>query len=73
MKCQFCGLDPYEYVNVGIGCVPVAVTCCAPGVALYQHGDLEAAEKIAEYDLKAAEAESEPTMDEQVYTDDIPF
>ena len=26
--CAFCGMDPYEYVDVGVGWVPVAVTCC---------------------------------------------
>ena len=38
MTCPFCGLDPYEYVNVGIGSVPVAVNCCEEGVSLY-HGE----------------------------------
>jgi hypothetical protein len=31
MTCPFCGLDPYEYVDVGIGSIPVAVTCCEDG------------------------------------------
>jgi hypothetical protein len=38
MTCPFCGLDPYEYVDVGIGSVPVAVNCCEEGVSLY-HGE----------------------------------
>lgn len=33
-KCPFCGLHPYEYVNVGVGSVPVAVNCCEEGYAL---------------------------------------
>jgi len=33
--CPFCGLDPYEYVDVGVGCVPVAVNCCHFGPALF--------------------------------------
>jgi len=34
MTCPFCGLDPYEYVDVGIGSIPVAVNCCQEGVEL---------------------------------------
>lgn len=37
--CMFCGHDPYEYVDIGVGCVPVAVTCCDHGIGLYQHND----------------------------------
>lgn len=35
--CPFCGMDPYEYVDVGIGGrgVPVAVTCCELGPLLF--------------------------------------
>lgn len=29
--CPFCGCDPFEYVDVGVGRVPVAVTCCELG------------------------------------------
>ena len=36
--CIFCGQDPYEYVDVGIGFVPVAVVCCERGIYFYQHG-----------------------------------
>lgn len=36
--CPFCGLDPYEYVSVGIGSIPVAVTCCQWGYALFADG-----------------------------------
>lgn len=39
MKCPFCKLDPFEYVNVGVGSVPVAVNCCEYGYALYQLGE----------------------------------
>jgi hypothetical protein len=40
--CPFCGCDPYEYVDVGVGYVPVAVTCCDLGVGLFQHFDRKA-------------------------------
>lgn len=33
--CPFCKCDPYEYVDVGVGYVPVAVNCCDPGYYLY--------------------------------------
>lgn len=29
--CPFCERDPFEYVDVGVGHVPVAVTCCELG------------------------------------------
>lgn len=34
-KCPFCGHHPYEYVDVGVGLVPVAVTCCEFGAMLF--------------------------------------
>lgn len=37
--CPFCGLDPYEWVNVGIGSVPVAVTCCDLGWYYFDGGE----------------------------------
>jgi len=43
-KCAFCGADPYEYVNNGIGLEPVAVTCCELGCAVYDHRYDDAAE-----------------------------
>lgn len=33
--CPFCKLDPYEYVDVGVGLVPVAVTCCDLGPLIF--------------------------------------
>lgn len=30
-QCPFCDRDPFEYVDVGVGSVPVAVTCCEFG------------------------------------------
>ena len=33
-RCAFCGRDPYEYVDVGVGTVAVAVTCCEFGCAV---------------------------------------
>ena len=38
-NCPFCGLDPYEYVDVGIGSIPVAVACCEEGVRLLVEGE----------------------------------
>lgn len=35
--CAFCGRDPYEYVNIGVGLERVAVTCCELGCAVYDH------------------------------------
>lgn len=51
--CPFCGCDPFERVDVGTGGrgVPVAVTCCEHGIALYQNSDdglTRAADKIDE-------------------------
>lgn len=34
-RCPFCRLDPYEYVDVGVGYVPVAVNCCDWGYYLF--------------------------------------
>lgn len=31
MNCPFCNLDPFEYVDTGVGMMPVAVTCCDLG------------------------------------------
>lgn len=42
--CAFCGRDPYEYVDVGVGSVPVAVTCCELGCAVYDHRNNDDAE-----------------------------
>jgi hypothetical protein len=39
-RCAFCGRDPYEYVDIGVGYQAVAVSCCEEGIALY-HGDRE--------------------------------
>lgn len=38
IRCPFCGRDPFEYVDVGVGMVPVAVNCCDGGIELYRHG-----------------------------------
>lgn len=34
-QCSFCGKDPYDYVDAGVGEIPAAVTCCDLGIALY--------------------------------------
>jgi len=31
MTCPFCGHHPFEYVDIGVGQEPVAVTCCVLG------------------------------------------
>jgi hypothetical protein len=36
MRCPFCKRDMYEYVDVGVGMVPVAVNCCELGIALHR-------------------------------------
>jgi hypothetical protein len=38
-NCPFCGNDPYEYVDVGVGGqgVPVAITCCDLGVEYFEN------------------------------------
>lgn len=33
--CPFCKHDPYEYVDIGVGWVPVAVNCCDLGYDLF--------------------------------------
>lgn len=38
-ECAFCGRDPYEYVDIGVGYQTVAVSCCDEGIAVYQYGD----------------------------------
>ncbi len=38
MNCEYCGLDPYEYVSAGIDMVPVAVNCCEAGIMAYDYG-----------------------------------
>ncbi|KAF0674465.1 hypothetical protein [Profundibacterium mesophilum] len=37
-QCPFCGNDPYEYVDIGVGMERVAVTCCELGIE-YFHPD----------------------------------
>lgn len=50
--CPFCGLCPYEYVDVGVGSVPVAVNCCEFGPFMFdwrtKKADMETAARIAE-------------------------
>jgi hypothetical protein len=35
IRCPFCKLDPFFYVNNGVGMEAVAVDCCDLGVDLY--------------------------------------
>jgi hypothetical protein len=44
--CAFCGRDPYEYVDIGVGYQAVAVSCCDEGISLYQYHD-KTLERIA--------------------------
>lgn len=37
--CPFCKLDPYHYVDTGVGYARVAVVCCDRGIGLIQHND----------------------------------
>lgn len=37
-KCPYCGFHPFEYVDVGIAMIPVAVNCCEFGYLLYDRG-----------------------------------
>lgn len=53
--CPFCGRDPYEYVDIGVGFERVAVSCCDLGIALLQYGDAQlAGEANLRRDLAAA-------------------
>ena len=38
-RCAFCGRDPYEYVDIGVGYQAVAVSCCDEGISVYQYGN----------------------------------
>lgn len=33
--CPFCGVDPFHYIDNGVGMEAVAVTCCELGIALF--------------------------------------
>ena len=48
--CPFCGIHPYEYVDIGVGQQPVAVTCCSLGYGLLVEGlsDLREAARLIE-------------------------
>ena len=47
-RCPFCKSDPYEYVDIGVGYEPVAVSCCDLGIALLQYNDKHA-RRLLEY------------------------
>jgi hypothetical protein len=36
--CQFCHLDPFEYVRVDDKRVAVAISCCEPAITKYYQG-----------------------------------
>lgn len=33
-RCEFCGRDPYHWVDIGVGFEPVAIVCCDEAIAL---------------------------------------
>lgn len=35
ITCPFCRRDPFEYVDIGVGFQPVAITCCEAGIDLF--------------------------------------
>ena len=35
VTCPFCKHHPYEYVDIGVGMAPIAVTCCDFGYQLF--------------------------------------
>jgi hypothetical protein len=39
VTCPFCGHHPYEYVDIGVGMQPVAVTCCSLGNEFFGRGE----------------------------------
>ena len=45
MSCPFCKCDPYEYVDVGVGRVPVAINCCELRTGHY-HGEKKAKQAL---------------------------
>jgi hypothetical protein len=42
-NCPFCRCDPCHYEDVGIGYVPVAITCCDMGISLFAGNKTERA------------------------------
>jgi hypothetical protein len=64
-NCPFCGLYPYEMVDVGIGSVPVAVNCCELGNLLLdgRHASPEMRKIITE---AAAEIGNGPATEMQL-------
>lgn len=43
--CPFCKSDPYHYEDVGVGMVPVAITCCEAMIGLHR-GDKKARQAL---------------------------
>lgn len=79
MTCPFCKLDPYEYVDVGIGSVPVGATCCEYGAEYYLSPDAQYDEILERYHADISETfrlindDSFEYMDYQTNADGIPF
>lgn len=51
--CQFCGRDPFHYVDIGVGWEPVAVICCEAGIEHYEKQRREAEATITAGDHAA--------------------
>ena len=45
--CPFCTRDPFEYADIGVGSVPVAVTCCDLGDAFFRGARPELTDDVA--------------------------
>ena len=66
MKCEFCGLDPYEYIDG----LPIAVNCCEAGYLVYDQGvDIE---QVRKWTSVTAEETHEQSQEIDDLTD-IPF
>lgn len=37
-NCPYCGLHPYDYVDIGVGSQAIAVNCCQWGYLLFDKG-----------------------------------
>ena len=57
-RCPFCGHDPYEYVDIGVGYERVAVTCCSLGVMLFDWRTSKAGKKIVNQILEFRQSHS---------------
>ena len=61
MICKFCNHDIYEYVNIGIGIVPVALNCCEMGTLYYGNKLSEAEARRVILEQRRQEGNRYPT------------